>query len=507
MLFIFAVSIAQEDNISSLLAQAEDVLYSDPQEAIRIAEYISEKSNSQADLFKATYLLTRGYYMQGRYNLALKKGLQSADVNWNGADETQIELNILLSKILKELEIGSLANYYSIQALDLSDRNSDTKIKNWVKGKTIQYSLNTAQIDSSDANFGRIYKAKALLQNQMANDDGQQIGNIDLDLAEMHLQHAQLDSARNYLLSAFRQSEKKKPGNYLQMKALLKYGDFLHQKNEHARAIDTLKVAMKLAEKFPNLSEQITIANAIAKNYLEIKNLEAFNEFKQLADELNNTRGDFEHESVNTAYNIFNENENQRLDALRSKNRFQLLVLGAGLLLLLLILGLTALRYRAKIGQYRKFIGYLEKRKEPVTAPAPFKPEAVKTLNVPKEAEQQLLTKLDDFEQSLNFTNKDISLSRMALQFETNTKYLSEIINTHKQKNFNSYINELRINFIIQKLENDPQYLQYKISYLAEESGFSSHSVFATVFKSVTGISPTTFITLLRDKQENALAI
>src|SRR5690606_37917187 len=110
------------------------------------------------------------------------------------------------------------------------------------------------------------------------------------------------------------------------------------------------------------------------------------------------------------------------------------------------------------------------------------------------------------FENSLDFTSKDISLSRLALQFETNTKYLSEVINTHKEKNFNAYINELRINYIIDKLNNDPQYLQYKISYLAEDSGFSSHSVFATVFKSVTGISPTTFITILQNNQESPAA-
>jgi AraC-like DNA-binding protein len=94
----------------------------------------------------------------------------------------------------------------------------------------------------------------------------------------------------------------------------------------------------------------------------------------------------------------------------------------------------------------------------------------------------------------------------MALQFETNTKYLSELINAHKQKNFNTYINELRVNYITDKLKNDPQYLQYKISYLAKESGFSSHSVFATVFKSVTGISPTTFINILQNKQESPAA-
>ncbi len=173
---------------------------------------------------------------------------------------------------------------------------------------------------------------------------------------------------------------------------------------------------------------------------------------------------------------------------------------------LLLFWVFTKLRYRAKIKQYQKFLGYLERRKETIDAPAPSKIDTTKALNIPKETEEQLLIKLKEFENSLDFTSKEISLSRLALQFETNTKYLSELINAHKQKNFNTYINELRINYITDKLKNDPQYLQYKISYLAEDSGFSSHSVFATVFKSVTGISPTTFITILQNKQESSAA-
>ena len=43
-------------------------------------------------------------------------------------------------------------------------------------------------------------------------------------------------------------------------------------------------------------------------------------------------------------------------------------------------------------------------------------------------------------------------------------------------------------------------FINYKISYLAENCGFSSHSSFATVFKSITGISPVKFIELLNQE-------
>ena len=93
-----------------------------------------------------------------------------------------------------------------------------------------------------------------------------------------------------------------------------------------------------------------------------------------------------------------------------------------------------------------------------------------------------------------------MSLGMLAAQLNTNTKYLSEIINRQKNKNFNSYINELRINYITDKLRSNPNYLHYKVRYLAEECGFSSHSTFTTVFKSVVGVSPTIFLDFVREE-------
>ena len=122
-----------------------------------------------------------------------------------------------------------------------------------------------------------------------------------------------------------------------------------------------------------------------------------------------------------------------------------------------------------------------------------------------KETEEHILNKLKRFESSRRFINKDISLAVLAGQLDSNTKYLSEIINTHYNVNFNTYINKLRVNYIIEKLKTDPNFINYKISYLAENCGFSSHSSFATVFKTITGISPVKFIELLNQEKENNL--
>src|SRR5690606_33833374 len=224
LLLLSGVSISQESNISGLLAQAEEVLYSDPQEAIRIAEYISEKSGQPAEMLQAAYILTRGFYIEGKYNQALKIGMKFSEEELKSDRGIQIQLNILLAKLLKDLEINSLAVKYSDKAKNSLKADRDTQ--NWVTGKIIQYGLEKNQKDSlpaPDQFYSAISKFKKITSSQYSF----QIGNIDLDLAEIYLRKFQLDSAEVYLSSTFRESKKEKSGNYLEMKALIKSGEFL----------------------------------------------------------------------------------------------------------------------------------------------------------------------------------------------------------------------------------------------------------------------------------------
>lgn len=113
-----------------------------------------------------------------------------------------------------------------------------------------------------------------------------------------------------------------------------------------------------------------------------------------------------------------------------------------------------------------------------------------------------ILGQLENFESTEGFMDSGISLTNLATQFNTNTKYLSIIINDYKKTDFNNYINTLRINCIIDRLKKNPEYLDYKISHLASLAGFSSHSKFTAIFKQITGELPQSFI---KDfKEQNA---
>lgn len=195
----------------------------------------------------------------------------------------------------------------------------------------------------------------------------------------------------------------------------------------------------------------------------------------------------------NKWFNIVEETlRNEQTLLLTNRKKVLFSIIGIGLVIIILIT-IRFFQIRSQITEYQNFIkkiNFLKERKVP-------QPQVIS-----EKTENLLLKKLEDFEKTEDFIKPDISLQNLAKKLETNTKYLSETINTNKQKNFNAYINELRINYIINKLREKPIYRSYKIKYLAEESGFSTHSGFAAVFKSVTGMSPANYIQLLKQKEE-----
>jgi AraC-like DNA-binding protein len=185
---------------------------------------------------------------------------------------------------------------------------------------------------------------------------------------------------------------------------------------------------------------------------------------------------------------------------------------GAGLAVLFLLIFVGYYFYNRKLNKeyqrFQKVIAQVEKD-EKLEAPFSIDDTSLKPskgIVIPEETEKNILERLEEFEATTKFANSNMNLSLLAKQMKTNSKYISEIIHTHKQKNFNTYINELRVNYIIHLMKTDKAYLNYKVSYLAETCGFSSHSAFTVVFKSITGFTPKQFIAFLKKSKKEKTA-
>ncbi|MBO9690038.1 helix-turn-helix domain-containing protein [Chryseobacterium sp.] len=269
-------------------------------------------------------------------------------------------------------------------------------------------------------------------------------------------------------------------------------------KRDYSASVEKLEAGLSLIENLPFNNLKIKIYESLSRNYYALHDDTKYHQYNKLYNDLKTKTDASSREGIRYLVKLVETSQNKNIEF--QKLMFVKSFWPFALILSLMIIGLFAyfLSIKSKGKDLKKQFDFFEKqisRKSQSAIPekATVTAKDSGSTKISREKEDEILRKLEEFEQSDRYLNKNMSLSMLSSQMEVNTKYLSEVIN-NKEKNFNGYINKLRINHIVQLLKNDSTFLNYKVSYLAEYSGFSSHSAFTTVFKSVTGMSPNTYI-------------
>ncbi|MHA7055700.1 tetratricopeptide repeat protein [Aquimarina sp. M1] len=126
-----------------------------------------------------------------------------------------------------------------------------------------------------------------------------------------------------------------------------------------------------------------------------------------------------------------------------------------------------------------------------------------KELDISDELHEQILAGLKKIESQEYYLKTECNLYNVAKKIQTNTSYLSKVINSHFGKNFNTYINDLRINYAILRLKNESKFRSYSIKSIAEEVGYKSADSFTKYFKIQTGLLPSFYIKQLKSKNQS----
>tara|TARA_B110000902_G_C14291087_1_gene580971 strand:+ start:5430 stop:5855 length:426 start_codon:yes stop_codon:yes gene_type:complete len=121
-----------------------------------------------------------------------------------------------------------------------------------------------------------------------------------------------------------------------------------------------------------------------------------------------------------------------------------------------------------------------------------------KTYNINKTIKKELLQGIQELENSKDFLNLGFSIQFLAKKLNTNTSYLSYTINRVKNQSFKQYITELRINYLIKKLQEENKFRRYTIKALGEEIGYSNASAFTRAFKKYKGVTPSEYLKSLK---------
>ena len=238
--------------------------------------------------------------------------------------------------------------------------------------------------------------------------------------------------------------------------------------------------ALDIAEKSNNGSLKESVYKTASNYYQQVRELDSFSKYELKFNKLLNENTAKKKSIVNSAYQTLNiSNEETNLD---ENNKGYLGVI----LIFFSVLGVFVVLKRKTI-----FSKFYEDTETEVCNNS--------DINLSEKTESEILDKLSEFEASLDFLDKNMSMSILIGKLNTNIKYLRYILKKHKNSDYNTYINQLRIDYILEKLKSDPEYSNYKISYLADESGFSSHSKFSSNFRQVVGVTPSEFIDSIKN--------
>ncbi len=274
---------------------------------------------------------------------------------------------------------------------------------------------------------------------------------------------------------------------------------FYQQKKEYEKAVRFALEALEIEKEEKRPDERIKSFTVLSKAYEKLHEpqlqLEYTNKYSRLSDSLNLVEKNTHEKQLKQAVNEADKHNKQEQQYLL-RNLFFI----GMLLIAALAFALFLLRKRMKKDEPLP-VNEIKQTSTAAIRTPDEKKESQGIFTISDETINTLLKKLEKFEQSKKFLKNELNLTWLANHLNTNPKYLSEIINRFKGKNFSNYINHLRISYIVTKIKENAAYREYKISYLAQECGYASPQVFVIAFKKETGVPPSAFIESISKQQ------
>ena len=123
-------------------------------------------------------------------------------------------------------------------------------------------------------------------------------------------------------------------------------------------------------------------------------------------------------------------------------------------------------------------------------------------LNISENLIQDILKRLDLFEKQKKYLQTNVSLQSLSKDLQTNPNYLSRVINFNKDKNFSQYLNDLRISYALEALQENTTLLKYSIKAIALECGYTNATSFSRAFYKQTGLYPSFYIRQIHKKRK-----
>lgn len=290
-----------------------------------------------------------------------------------------------------------------------------------------------------------------------------------LNLGHLYNKEKSYDKAVFYMKEALKYVTDE--NSYMLVSIYYNLGDTYIEQKKLTEGIDFLNKALEYSEKYQIDARKKDILYSLSKAYDLQNNKEKAYFYLEEYNKLSQSLISQEKKIINKL-----DSENKKT----SQTKSTAIWVGLGIFLATL-LGFLAFKFR---------------KKQVIDEPEISEMDTEKSaeVKISSATEQNILQQLQNFEKNKDYTSSTVTLYYLANKFHCNTKYLSATIKKSTNKSFSQYINDLRLEYIINELKTNPKVRSYKISHLAEMAGFASHAAFTTAFIAFTNEKPSVYI-------------
>ena len=494
-----------------------------------------QQSKDSCFVYRAYTVETKGHYTKENYKLAeeISNFVLSNLENKDGYCFKRIKINVLN----RLFWIKKTQNEYQEAFNYLLSRK---KLVETIEKKDLYYKLTLMRVDIDMANIKAVMDLnkeaidllKTTYKNNLSilNDSPIEKASVLNSIGDSYYKLSNdsirnyLDSAKSYYTKSYDQTKKFKPQHknsesiyYLRMAELsiitedyktaasylnkhknieeehqtqqqyhyLKSLYYFYTKEIDSSVIYSNKYLYNNKFKTPSDKKNlIKIYSALTEIYFNKNQTDSASKYSRLT--LNSIQN-FNNSKININHKFhahgFNKIKELNKSILKKEANKKFIWIGLLLFLLLILSYKISTIYKSNLRKSNRLSKYISKENQPK-----------KEYNIDKSLKDEILKNLEKFEKSTDYLDSDFSIKSLAENLNTNTSYLSSIINSTKNKTYKQYVTDLKIQYLTHKLKTDSKYLNYTIEALGKEIGYTNASSFTRAFKKSMKVTPSEYL-------------
>ncbi|WP_156894550.1 helix-turn-helix domain-containing protein [Maribacter sp. 1_2014MBL_MicDiv] len=225
--------------------------------------------------------------------------------------------------------------------------------------------------------------------------------------------------------------------------------------------------------------------------YLKQGELQVASNYLEKYDQAQERYNKFAFNKVDELYKL--KTKETEINEKGQKSKLQLyinyLLFALGTLCIVFIVVFTIKQRREK----KKFEALMQRTENNPPLNTSLEP-SINTTEIKDEKVAALVHQIKELQEQGFFLKQKTTLYNTAKKLKTNTSYLSTVINNNMGTTFSAFVNDIRMDYIINELKPNKQLRSYSVKAIAEEIGYKSADSFSKYFKQSTGLSPSSYI-------------